>query len=128
MNVPIPSMADCRRRPVLLVDDEASFRLSLAEALQDDGHMVLDYPEVAAVPPLETLPADAILLTDFEMPGANGIELADAFHRACPNGRAILMSAYTIPVVDGAVASRPWLQFVSKPVDYDALHRLLHAI
>jgi CheY-like chemotaxis protein len=113
---------------VLLVDDEPSFRQSLAEGLRDDGHQVLEYPTGTAVPPFDTLAAGAILLTDFEMPGSNGLELADAFRRARPNGRAILLSAYTIAAVDGAVAIRPWLRFVSKPVDYETLHALIHQL
>jgi DNA-binding NtrC family response regulator len=118
----------CRTLAILLVDDEMSFRQSLAEALQDDGHQVFDYPSGTAVPPFDSLPADAILLTDFEMPGPNGIEVADAFRRAHPSSRAILLSAYAIPAIDGAVVARPWLRFVSKPVDYETLHELIHEL
>jgi len=118
----------CRMLPVLVVDDEPSFRQSLAEGLRDDGHHVLEYPSGTAIPPFDTLPPDAILLTDFEMPGLNGLEVADAFRRAHPSGRAILLSAYTIPAVDGAVAARPWLRFVSKPVDYETIHALIHEL
>ena len=128
MSSAAPDARDCRVRTVVLVDDEPSFRQSLAEGLRDDGHEVLDYPSGASVPPFGTLPRDAILLTDFDMPGANGIELADAFRRVRPTGHAILLSAYTIPAVDGAVAARPWLRFVSKPVDYETLHALIHQL
>ncbi len=116
----------CGELTILVVDDEPSFRQSLAEALRDDGHPVHEYPSATALPALDTLPPDAMLLTDFEMPGRNGIELADAFRSANPKGRAILLSAYAVPVVAGAVATRPWLRFVSKPADYEALHQLLH--
>jgi DNA-binding NtrC family response regulator len=126
MSPAAPDPRDCPGLTVLLVDDEPSFRLSLAEGLRDDGHQVLDYPSGTAVPPFATLPPTAILVTDFEMPGSNGLHLADGFRRAHPNGHAILLSAYTIPAVDGAVAARPWLRFVSKPVDYETLHALIH--
>ncbi len=118
----------CRELKILVVDDEPSFRQSLAEALRDDGHPVLEYPSATALPPLDTLPPDAILLTDFEMPGRNGIELADAFRSAHPGGHVILLSAYAVPVVDGAVSTRSWLRFVSKPADYEALHQLIHEL
>ena len=90
-------MSVCRESTIIVVDDEPSFRQYLAEALRDDGHPVFEYPSAAALPPLATLPPGAILLTDFEMPGLNGIELADAFQRAHPGGRAILLSAYAVP-------------------------------
>jgi DNA-binding NtrC family response regulator len=118
----------CAERPIILVDDETSFRLSLSEMLRDDGHEVFDYPSATAVPAFATLPFEAILLTDFEMPGPNGVELADAFRRVRPSAHAILLSAYTVPAVDGAVATRPWLRFVMKPLDYDVLHALIHAL
>ena len=123
MNPPASDPRDCGGPTVIVVDDEPSFRLSLADALRDDGHPVLDYPSATAVPPFDTLPPDAVLLTDFEMPGRNGIELADAFRRAHPRGLVILLSAYTL---DGPVAARPWLRFMSKPVDYPTLHQLMH--
>jgi two-component system C4-dicarboxylate transport response regulator DctD len=123
-----PDQGACRGSTVIVVDDEPSFRQLLAEALRDDGHEVLEFPSATAVPPVDTLPSDAILLTDFEMPGRNGIELADSFRRACSSGRAILLSAYAVPAVDGAVATRPWLRFVSKPVDYERLHQLIHEL
>jgi CheY-like chemotaxis protein len=58
------------------------------------------------------------------MPGQNGIELADAFRRARPHGYVVLLSAYAM---EEPVAARPWLRFVSKPVDYPTLHDLIHA-
>jgi len=122
-----PSVSDprsCGGSTIIVVDDEPSFRLSLAEALRDDGHPVLDYPSATAVPPLDTLPPDAVLLTNFEMPGLSGIELADAFRRAHPHGLVILLSASAID--GGPIAARPWLRFVSKPVDYPTLHQLMH--
>jgi CheY-like chemotaxis protein len=123
MSPPTSDRRDCSASTVILVDDEPSFRLSLAEALRDEGHSVLDYSSAAALPPFDSLPHDAILLTDFEMPGWNGIELADAFRQARPRGRVVLLSAYAI---EGPVAARPWLHFVSKPADYATLHDLIH--
>ncbi len=84
-----------------------------------------DYPSATAVPPLDTLPPNAILLTDFEMPGLSGLALADTFRHAHPTGHVILMSAYA---VESAVAARSWLRFVAKPIDYETLHRLLHEL
>lgn len=38
-----PASAACAECPIILVDDEPTFRLALAEALRDDGHEVFDY-------------------------------------------------------------------------------------
>ncbi len=125
MKPPASDLRACAVSTIIVVDDEPSFRQSLAEMLRDDGHPVLDYPSATAVPPFDTLPPATILVTDFEMPGRTGIELADAFRRTHPHGHAILLSAYA---VDGPVAARPWLRFLSKPVDYPILHQLIHAL
>ncbi len=123
MRAPASHPCACAVLPVIVVDDEASFRQSLGEALRDDGHPVLEYPSAIAVPPLDTLPPDAVLVTDFEMPGRTGIELADAWRVARPHGHVILLSSYT---VDAPLAVRPWLRFMAKPVDYATLHQVIH--
>lgn len=118
----------CAASPVLiLVDDEATFRLALAELLRSDGHTVLDYASPATLLAFENIPKDALLVTDFEMPGQNGVELADTFRRARPTSRVMLVSGYSDGAIDPAIAARPWLRFMPKPVDYNELHAMIHA-
>jgi len=126
MNFPMPPPTCVST--VIVVDDEASFRESLGELLRNDGHQVLDYPSATSVPPIDTLPPNAVLLVDLEMPGLNGIEFADAFRHVHANGHAILLSGYAVQTIAGAVASRPWLRFAPKPVAYNTLHQLIHEL
>ena len=90
----------CDRTPgsILLVDDEGSFRDSLAEMLRDDGHEVLAYPDPGALPPLHTLSGVDLLLTDYDMPKTNGLTLADRFHACHPRVPVLLVSSSTLPV------------------------------
>ena len=118
----------CDRAPtrILLVDDEGSFRDSLADMLRDDGHEVLAYEAPAAIPPLDTLVGVELLLTDYEMPQTNGLELADRFHACHPTVPVLLATAFRTGL-ETEVARRPFIRMVQKPVPYDTLHRLIHA-
>jgi len=120
-------LTDCARTAarILVVDDEAPFRESVAEMLRDDGHEVLDYPEPAAVPPLSELAGIALLLTDYEMPGKNGLAFADEFHAECPGVPVLLVTAFRSNL-DAEIARRPFMRMLLKPIGYETLHRTIH--
>ena len=117
--------AGCRPTRILLVDDEGAFRDSLADMLRDDGHEVLAYPAPSALPDLAQLGDVDLLVTDFEMPGTNGLELADAFHRRHPVIPVLLVTAYRSGL-QGEAARRSFVRLVQKPIGYDAIHRTIH--
>ena len=114
----------CAGCPIILVDDEATFRLSLAEALRRRAQ-VFDYPAATVVPAFDDAAVEAILLTDFEMPGPTACSSPTRSGGARP-AQAILLSAYTVPAVDAQWRRAPWLRFMSKPLGFDVLHALIH--
>ena len=117
----------CAPKPtrILVVDDEGAFRESLAEMLRDDGHEVLDYSAPAEVPPLDRLSGIDVVVTDYEMPGKNGLAFADEFHAHRP-GVPILLVTADASDLDVHMARRPFLRMMQKPIGYDALHRAIH--
>jgi len=118
----------CDALRILLVDDEPAFRESLAEALRDDGHAVDTYESAEAVPSLATRGDVALLITDYQMEGRDGVTLADAFHGYNPDVPVILVSAYQSDDLSERVAARNWLRFVQKSVGYDGLHERIHQL
>jgi DNA-binding NtrC family response regulator len=112
--------------PLIFIDDDHTFRLAFAALLLDDGHAVRDFGLPAALPPFDAWPNGSMLVTDFEMPGQNGLQLADAFRRTHPSSAALLVSGHTAPALAAALAVRPWLRFASKAIEYDPLHAILH--
>ncbi len=76
-----------KKTPVLLVvEDDVLVRLTLVDALSDDGFDVLDAPDAQAALQLISKRVDiAALLTDINLPGgADGFALARAVRRLRP--------------------------------------------
>ncbi len=112
--------------PLILVDDDEAFRLAFAALLLDDGHAVRPFELPAMLPPFDVLPNGSLLVTDFEMPGQNGLQLADASCHAHPSSAALLISGYSATSLAAALAVRPWLRLAAKAMPYDPLHAVLH--
>lgn len=115
----------CGEIGVLLVDDDEVFREALAENLRIDGHEVAD---LGAAPPRDgPVRSDryGILITEYEVPGRNGFELADRFHGYRPRP-VLLVTAHASATIERQVGARWFMRLLSKPLSYDALHRLLH--
>ena len=72
---------------VLIVEDEFLIRLTLAEALADEGFEVLEAEDAdAALALLHNDPAVGLLLTDMQLPGRmNGRALAAAARETRPD-------------------------------------------
>jgi PAS domain S-box-containing protein len=72
-------------KTVLLVEDDGLIRLTTAEMLQDAGYIVVDAASAEdALTALQTLPVD-ILVTDLNLPGASGVELASEARKLRPS-------------------------------------------
>ena len=78
---------------ILLVDDDPVVRELLAEELSALGYEVAQAGHAAAA--LRLLdPAPDVLVTDFSMPGTDGLELIGEVHRRMPGLPAILVTGY----------------------------------
>ncbi|MBI4393485.1 MAG: response regulator [Euryarchaeota archaeon] len=85
------------RLSILLVDDEPDILASLSALIQT----WIDGAEVAIALSGEDALARArgrdfdVLLTDFRMPGMDGVELAERFTMVSPSTRRLLLSAFS---------------------------------
>lgn len=102
--------------------------MALAEALRDDGHDVFAYPTPGALPGLETISRVSVVITDYDMPGMNGLTLADRLHAYFPGMPVVLVTAYASRVVEATIASRGFVHLRYKPLDYEDVHGLLHRV
>ena len=81
---------------ILLLDDDASLLQMLEDGIGmfcTDCQVTSTTDSLSALKKLRLQPFD-LVLTDYDMPGMNGLELAQTVRQALPNTRVVLMSAY----------------------------------
>src|SRR5437016_2392316 len=95
--ITLPSETRAVGSCILVVDDDEGVRENLAELFGLVGYSVLTAANATeAMEALRTHAVD-LLLTDYRMPGPNGVELIESARRAKPGLRAILMTAFGTP-------------------------------
>ncbi|MFD1787017.1 PAS domain S-box protein [Sphingomonas floccifaciens] len=87
---------------ILLVEDEDEVRRYVRRVLERLGHDVIEARSGAEALEIErsTEGSIDILLSDIVMPGISGVVVADAFRKARPQTRIVLMSGYTEDALD----------------------------
>jgi two-component system nitrogen regulation response regulator GlnG len=102
---------------VLLAEDDRDIRTTLARALRQAGHRVVEVGDVASgrLVVRERGADFAILVTDGIMPGGSTRQLIDEYLIARPDGRVVVCSGY----IDDELANRDLgartFEFVPKP-------------
>ncbi len=113
-----------RRGPrprVLVVDDEPDLLDILADELSDAGYEVVCAPSGdEAVRLAARGQRFDLALTDYKMPGLDGLQTIDALTRLDPTLRTVVMTGYVTGDVRAALRARrrPWIE---KPFDLSAL-------
>lgn len=118
---------------VLLVEDEASLRELLREALEANGYSVLEARDGAEA--LQIARAHAgpiqIMVTDVIMPGMTGPKIVEHVAQTRPEMKALYISGYSDESVIRHGLIGPGRAFLSKPFGPEVLLRrlreLLHA-
>jgi CheY-like chemotaxis protein len=84
-----------RKLSILLVDDDALVSMNTANMLMDLGHNVVE--SHSATHALQFLASDAkfdVVVTDYAMPGMNGLDLATKIRQMKPEMPVILATGY----------------------------------
>jgi DNA-binding NtrC family response regulator len=110
---------------VFVVEDSASQREALAGALRAAGRRVREFPSpAAALAALEEGAPDAIV-TDYRMPGGDGVSFLREVRARCPSTEVVLVTAFgTIDLAVEAMKAGAF-HFLAKPVDLEALEAVL---
>ena len=85
-----------QQKRVLIVDDEPSVTMTLAGILEKlgDAYLIETTNTSSDVLPRLQQTDYALMITDYKMPGMDGIDLAQAVQDISPQTRVILMTAY----------------------------------
>ena len=107
-------------KAVLLVDDDDTVRTVLGEQLRELGFKVDEVADgKSAIDRIQANGSYDVLLSDFAMPGMNGIDTIHTALRARPSMRALLMTGYAD---EEAVSDlRDGVPIIRKPIDINAL-------
>jgi CheY-like chemotaxis protein len=119
---PRPKNGTHRRSTILVVEDEILTRMAAADHLRDCGYRVLEAADaeeartlLRAAEPIE------IVVSDVNMPGMDGIMLAQWIGKEFPDVKVVLTSGDA----RNAVAARLVAHYLEKPYDLDTLNRLI---
>jgi DNA-binding NtrC family response regulator len=118
-----------RHLRILVVEDEALIRWSIAETLGQEGHTVMEADDAAsAVRALEDAGGDIdVVLLDYRLPDSNDLGLLANVRRLQPRSAVVMMTAYGTPeVTEGALALGAY-RVVGKPFDMHGLGSLVAA-
>ncbi|PYE77911.1 CheY-like chemotaxis protein [Xylophilus ampelinus] len=108
---------------VLVVDDEPSVRMLVAEVLEELGYTALEAADSLAG--LKLLQSDAridLLITDVGLPGGmNGRQMADAGRERRPALKVMFITGYAENSVVGNGHLAPGMKVLTKPFPLEAL-------
>jgi DNA-binding NtrC family response regulator len=123
----IPLMTKKSAPSVLVVDDEALIRWSLAEMLGDRGYTVTEAGDgrmaLAAIESAEE-PFDVVLL-DYRLPDSADLRLLEKVRRLAPTSRVIMVTAHNSPELAQGAAALGAYSVISKPFEVDSLAALV---
>jgi PAS domain S-box-containing protein len=120
---PTAQFLDGHGETVLIVDDEPSVRILVAEVLAGLGYICIEAADASAG--LQVLQSDAcidLLITDVGLPGGmNGREMADASRATRPGLPVLFITGYAETSVLDLCHLEPFTQVLTKPFGLDAL-------
>jgi DNA-binding NtrC family response regulator len=113
---------------VLVVDDDATIRVALRDALTSAGFQVnLAEGATEALAQISHAPPD-VVVSDVRMPDVSGLELLQLLRARVPDLAVILMTAFDdMPTVVEAMKHGA-VEFLVKPLDLDDLQRTLERV
>ena len=119
----------CHRPRVLVVDDEALMRWSVAETLLEQGCEVTTAADAAsalrAFP--EVVRANGIVFLDLCLPDSNDLHVLAAMHRQSPSTPVIVMTAHGTSELGDAARALGACAVINKPFDPNDLIALVNA-
>ena len=115
---------------ILLAEDDTATRTLMARALTSDGHTVAEAEDGQAA--LQALSADPaaieVLVTDVDMPGLDGIALAQHALGANPKLKVLLISGFADGLGRAGELGPAGVRTLSKPASIEAVRREVRAL
>lgn len=115
------------RTKLLLVDDELDLLSALSEILTEQGYAVVSTWEGEEAVEIARLFEPNVLVTDFRLPGIDGVTTIRRIREECPRVRAILVSGHISTQTRNRAEEEHVDVMFHKPVSIPELLRALQA-
>ncbi len=115
------------RSVVLVIDDDPAVRNSLKFALEVEGFSVRVYSTGAALLNEDDMPRSGCLVTDYNLPGMNGLDLLQALRERDVRLPAILITSHPSALIRSRAASAG-VRLVEKPLLNDTLYQCIRSV
>jgi CheY-like chemotaxis protein len=115
---------------VLVVDDEASVRMTIVEVLNQAGYVAIEAIDgPGALHILQSKTKIDLLITDVGLPGGmNGRQVADAARVGRPRLKVLFITGYAENSLFGNASPEPDMEVLTKPFTLEALTRKIQEI
>ncbi|MEG3163015.1 PAS domain S-box protein [Sphingomonas sp. PB2P19] len=119
-----------RGEVVLVIDDEPTIRMLIAEVLIESGYTVIEAADgPAGLRILESNAPIDLLVTDVGLPGGmNGRQVADAARQHRPALKILFITGYAETTVIGRTQLEPNMYVLTKPFQMDTLAERIRTI
>jgi len=108
---------------VLLVDDFEDSRIGLKKLLEIEGYEVIEAADGAQAIESALSSRPDIILMDLSLPGIDGFSATQRIKEDAAMNRVpiIVLSAHDEEHIEPMIEKAGWVDFVTKPVDFEAL-------
>jgi CheY-like chemotaxis protein len=113
---PLPEVAAAPRRRLLVVDDEAIIRMVFQDLMRKECEVVEAETAEQAIEQLYRTSFD-LIITDKNLPGLSGLELAQEARRLNPHSKVMLMTGYPSVVTAQQAIELGVMDYLLKPFD-----------
>ncbi|WP_447978447.1 response regulator [Candidatus Nitrospira bockiana] len=112
---------------ILAIDDDENFLLALREALERSNREVVLETATTAKEGLSLITQRQfdVIVTDFRMPGRDGIELLKEARTLAPGTPVLLLTAYVSAALQQEAAKYGAYAVLEKPLDADVLYTVV---
>jgi DNA-binding NtrC family response regulator len=121
-------MVTAESRHILIVDDDAAIRTSLAEAVSEwEAEVRVAASATEALARVAERVPD-LVLSDVRMPGASGVDLLELLRERAPDADVVLMTAYEDMTTIVRAMREGAADFIVKPIVLDKLHEVVDRV
>jgi two-component system, response regulator RegA len=121
------AVAGLADKSLLLLDDDAPFRLRLGRALESRGFEPVLVASIAEAIAAIKAKAPAFAVLDMRLEDGNGLQVVEAIQAARPDARVIMLTGYGAIATAVAAVKAGAVDYLPKPADADDVVRALMA-